>query len=237
MDQLKFFTTAIFARILLKRQIKWIQWIALILLFVGISLVQINNSSEKKNENYNQILGLLTVIVCCKFIYGYRFHSECAFSFRFLSGICSGFAGVYFEKIVKNTDLTLWICNIQLAMVSILTNFVVMYTIDRHRIEKFGIFHDYSSLVWFAVVLDSIGGLIVGLVLKYSDNILKGFASAISIVLACFVAMIFFHFRLSVLFASGSVLVIIATLIYSNAEWILSLSFWKMIQKNKPVFV
>ena len=44
-----------------------------------------------------------------------------------------------------------------------------------------------------AVLFQAILGLIISLVMKYADNILKGFASAISIILTSFISYIFLH--------------------------------------------
>mgnify|MGYP002785286521 CR=1 FL=1 len=37
-----------------------------------------------------------------------------------------------------------------------------------------GFFYGYDAFVWFLVAQQSLGGLIVALVVKYADNILKG---------------------------------------------------------------
>lgn len=72
---------------------------------------------------------------------------------------------------------------------------------DRHAIAEKGFFQGYSYIVWTAIVLQvthhiitdictyihilqAIGGLVVAAVIKYADNILKGFATAVSIVLS-----------------------------------------------------
>ncbi len=37
-----------------------------------------------------------------------------------------------------------------------------------------GFFYGYTPFVWYVVVLNATGGLLVALVIKYADNILKG---------------------------------------------------------------
>ena len=65
-------------------------------------------------------------------------------------------------------------------------------------------------------MLQAFSGLIVAVVVKYADNILKGFATSAAIVISCVVSMYLFDFQLSVQFVVGSTLVIAATYMYSR---------------------
>jgi len=56
----------------------------------------------------------------------------------------------------------------------------------------------------------------VAVVVKYADNILKGFATSAAIIISCIVSMYFFDFQLSAQFVIGSTLVIVATYMYSR---------------------
>ncbi len=47
---------------------------------------------------------------------------------------------------------------------------------------------------FFNIIIKAFGGLIVAIVVKYADNILKGFATSISIVLSCIVSIFLFNF-------------------------------------------
>lgn len=52
---------------MLRRQFNLVQWFALFLLFVGISLVQIENmTSTTQKQDVNPVLGLLSVVSACK---------------------------------------------------------------------------------------------------------------------------------------------------------------------------
>ena len=42
--------------------------------------------------------------------------------------------------------------------------------------------------VWYLVALNGLGGLIVAVVVKYADNILKGFACSMAIIITCIVS-------------------------------------------------
>lgn len=46
----------------------------------------------------------------------------------------------------------------------------------------------YNYAVWMAVLLNSMGGLVVAMVVKYADNVIKGFATSISVVVTAVVS-------------------------------------------------
>jgi len=65
---MKIFTTAIFMAILLHRRLGLIQWFALIVLFLGISIVEIGSlKSKTSKENAAVIKGLLFVSGACEY--------------------------------------------------------------------------------------------------------------------------------------------------------------------------
>lgn len=99
--QLKILTTAMFSVLLLRRTLRWLQWVALVVLMIGIALVQMPSSSVSGSEQQQRpfsFVGLTAVLCAC-----------CS----------SGFSGVYFEKILKGSSQSLWIRNVQLGMCKI----------------------------------------------------------------------------------------------------------------------
>ena len=84
-----------------------------------------------------------------------------------------GFAGVYFEKILKGSDVSVWMRNVQLAILSVPMGLVTSYLKDGAKIADNGFFHGYDNFVWFTVAQNALGGLLVAVVVKYDDNILK----------------------------------------------------------------
>merc|ERR1712032_613783 len=66
------------------------------------------------------------------------------------------------------------------------------------------------------ISLQALGGLVVAAVLKYADNILKCFGNALSIVLSCLLSAVFLQeFVPDLLFMIGTILVLVATSLYS----------------------
>jgi UDP-sugar transporter A1/2/3 len=89
---------------------------------------------------------------------------------------------------------------------------------DHKAILSDGFFQGYSPLVLLVITLEAGGGLVVAAVIKYADNILKSFVTAVSIVTSTIVSMWVFGFIVSKLFIEGSLLVFIAIGLYSRTE-------------------
>merc|ERR1712048_605005 len=84
------------------------------------------------------------------------------------------------------------------------------------RISESGFTQGYTFLVWGVILLQAVGGLVVAAVLKYADNILKCFGNALSIVLSCILsAVLLQEFVPDSLFVLGTLLVLLATTLYS----------------------
>ena len=84
-----------------------------------------------------------------------------------LAAVCSsGFAGVYFERILKGTRPSLWLRNIQLASFSVVFGLGGAYWKDGDRIHESGFLQGYDSTVWTVVCLQAMSGLIVAVVIK-----------------------------------------------------------------------
>ncbi|KAH1022699.1 hypothetical protein HUJ04_012054 [Dendroctonus ponderosae] len=195
--QLKILTTALFSVFILKRTLIRTQWISLLTLVIGVVLVQLaeghEQSSSKNAEGQNRFVGFTAALTAC--------------------GL-SGFAGVYFEKILKGSDVTVWMRNVQLALCSIPLGLISCYAYDGRAIAEKGFFFGHDQFVNYLVLLQAGGGLIVAVVVKYADNILKGFATSMAIVISCVAAIYLFGFQLSAQFVLGAAFVILSIFLY-----------------------
>lgn len=200
---MKILTTAVLSVIMLRRHLSRMQWFSLVLLFIGVGIVnvQANSSSAsvaKKDPasevSQSPFIGFLAVLTAC---------------------VLSGFAGVYFEKILKNTPQSIYVRNVQLGVIGALLGLGPVFAGDGTKVINNGFFYGYDIAVWSVVMLHGYGGIVVAVVVKYADNILKGFAASAAIIVSCIASMYFFDFKLSLLFLLGAVLVIIASYLYS----------------------
>jgi UDP-sugar transporter A1/2/3 len=128
----------------------------------------------------------------------------------------SGFAGVYFEKILKGgRPVSLWVRNVQLGIFGVILGVIgLVGTGDMAIVQRDGFFSGYSPVVWLVVITQAFGGLMIAVVIKYADNILKGYATSVSIVLSSVLSAVFFGFHITFLFCVGTVLVILAVMSY-----------------------
>lgn len=113
----------------------------------------------------------------------------------------SGLAGVYFEKVLKESphQSSVWIRNIQLGVYSLLASFFggVVWQ-DGSGIMQHGFFEGYNWVVWTTIILQAAGGLIASIVIRDADNIVKNFATSISIVVSFFISVWMFQFPVSI---------------------------------------
>lgn len=197
--QLKILTTAVFSAVLLQRKFSAKKWAALVLLTIGVSIVQVSGSKEEKNseESQKRFVGLIAVL--------------CA-------ACTSGFSGVYFEKILKGSKTSLWIRNVQMGLPSVIVAFITVYAKDSALVAKQGFLGGYTPIVWTVVTVQAVGGLIVAVVVKYADNVLKVFATSFSIVVSCILSAIFFDFHATFAFVVGASFVVLSTVMYSQPE-------------------
>ncbi|XP_012672927.1 solute carrier family 35 member A3b [Clupea harengus] len=197
--QLKILTTALFSVSMLGRRLGTYQWLSLLVLMAGIALVQwpveVPQTPEQTEPSAgSQLVGVLAVLAAC-----------CS----------SGFAGVYFEKILKETIQSVWVRNLQLGIFGLVFGLMVAFVNDGEAIRESGMFRGYNSLTWTVVLLQALGGLVVATVIKYADNILKGFATSLSIILSCIISYLWLEdFDPTSVFFLGTALVIAATFLY-----------------------
>jgi len=71
-------------------------------------------------------------------------------------------------------------------------------------------------VVLIIIILQSVGGILVAVVVKYADNILKGFATSSAIVISCVVSVYLFDVTLSVQFIIGTVFVMLSIYLYAK---------------------
>ena len=193
--QLKILTTAIFAVTMLNKKLIVTQWLSLVILIAGVAMVQLSDVKESTASTGEQskLVGFTAALSAC---------------------CLSGFAGVYFEKILKGSDISVWMRNVQLALLSVPMGLVTSYISDGAKIGENGFFHGYDAFVWFTVAQNALGGLLVAVVVKYADNILKGFACSLAIIITCVASIFIFDFSLSLQFTIGAGCVIGSIFLY-----------------------
>ncbi|ORZ24433.1 nucleotide-sugar transporter-domain-containing protein [Absidia repens] len=237
--QMKILSTAIFSVVLLKRTLQRDKWVALVMLMIGVTLVQSQSmassatppsippqqqpgtvddaehllADELTEDDMGNILvtqspfiGLIAVITSC---------------------ISSGFAGCYFEKILKTSETSMWVRNIQLGISGAFFSLVGMLAYDMQPIREGGLLQGYDGLTWIVVVNQALGGLLVAIVVKFADNILKGFATSLSIIVSGVISFYLFNFQPTLTFMTGACIVMVSSYLYG-------VDFMKRLVPVKP---
>ncbi|KAL9181515.1 hypothetical protein ACHAXT_010320 [Thalassiosira profunda] len=222
--QTKLLATAGCAVIILGKRIKKVQLISLILLTIGVMLCNMknfgNNSSAESAESEeaagDSTKGILATLGIAA---------------------CSGFASVYTEKVIKakrnisdgkaelpsqqeeakpqKNEWGLAYTQVQLAVVSLVIVGFYCVVSEMNVILEKGLWYGFNVPACISIFVSAIGGLIVAAVLKFADAVLKGYATAISVVLTGVLSMVMFGTRLNILYFLGIGNVVSAVFLYS----------------------
>jgi UDP-sugar transporter A1/2/3 len=210
--QMKLLTTAGFSVLLLRKKLLSNQWLALSFLAIGVGLVQIQIGTAKSTptsvtaasnvHTMNGLKGFMAVAAAC---------------------FTSGLAGVYFEMVLKNSQADLWVRNVQLSLFSLLPALAPVLFSHASSIRPGAgwisvMFRNFGVWAWATVTVQVFGGLVTAMVIKYSDNILKGFATSLSIVISFLASVVLFDFNITFTFILGSSIVLVASWLYNQPQ-------------------
>jgi UDP-galactose transporter len=215
--QLKILTTAVFSVVMLGRTLSARKWMALVLLVVGVSIIQVPQHTSATEQAWPRSLEDLRKLGSIA-AHKLRSHEHIVTDHAptqthmnpsigllavLIACALSGLAGVSFEKILKDSPsaqhTTLWVRNCQLSFWSLFPSlFLGVLWKEGAAIRETGFFAGYNWVVWMAIGFQAAGGIVVALVINYADNIAKNFATSVSIVLSCVASSWFFEFRVTV---------------------------------------
>ncbi|KAK1924098.1 hypothetical protein DB88DRAFT_489076 [Papiliotrema laurentii] len=233
--QMKILTTAFFSVILLRKRLSRAKWIALIMLAVGVGIVQIQSTStsahvssgpgahaSQSGASLRSEIPEESVVIPVRVMHPLR-----GFIAVTLACMTSGLAGVYFEYILKSSSGSapppdLWVRNTQLSLFSLIPALVPILfggSDDPSLGWLAGVVNKFSHFNGWAlgtVLTQTFGGLITAIVIRYSDNIMKGFATSLSIIISFLASVALFSYPITLAFIVGSSIVLGATYIYNS---------------------
>jgi len=198
LSNLKIVTTALLSVAMLGRSLTSTQWFSILGLTFGIGVVQrsLMTGNSGSNPNQNPVFGFMCILVMVSI---------------------SGFAGVFFEKVLKTTAASIWVRNIQLAMIGIFVSGLACIARDGVEISEKGFFHAYDWTVYTTIALSALGGLVVAVVVKFADNVVKGFATAIALVISSVVSIgVLQDSEFTLSFGVGASMVVASSVMYSS---------------------
>ncbi|KAJ3385064.1 hypothetical protein HDU84_002478 [Entophlyctis sp. JEL0112] len=187
--QLKILTTALFSVLMLNKSLSKLKWISLVLLTVGVALVQLQTDDAGVKSHKSASQNVVGLTAVA------------------IACVLSGIAGVClffrFEKAIEFRAIT---------------DRLAVYYFDSEVVRESGFFHGYSAWTLGAIACQAFGGLLVSLVVKYADNILKGFATSVSIIVSAVASVFLFDFEITGSFVIGATVVLFATHLYGLEE-------------------
>ncbi|BEJ16299.1 hypothetical protein CspHIS471_0509040 [Cutaneotrichosporon sp. HIS471] len=237
--QMKILTTAFFSVLMLGKRLSRAKWCALVLLALGVGIVQLQSttapghaaraSSYSKHSLRDEIpeaealvkravdAATATLPVTMRPFRGFVAVT--------MACLTSGLAGVYFELLLKSGTSSgtpdLWVRNTQLSLFSLVPALVpILFTGHSPDMSWFSNvaakFANFNGWAIGTVLTQTFGGLITAIVIRYSDNIMKGFATSLSIIISFLASVALFNYPITFSFVAGACVVLAATFLYNS---------------------
>ncbi|UZJ56090.1 hypothetical protein CBS101457_005410 [Exobasidium rhododendri] len=225
-SQFKIVTTAIFTVLYLQRRLSLQQWVSIFVLTFGIMIFQ-SSQSVSKIPKLSSITSPSSVTI--------------GFGLMILACLISGFAGTATEKILKEGKSSIWANNFQISVLSLIPaslpiiygSLVSYFATDLSASSSsssslslaaahsplpssFHPLEAFNGWTWSVIVLNILGGLLVSMVVKYADSILKAFAASVAVILTFVITFLFLGTKFTMLSLFGAALVVLAVLAYNR---------------------
>lgn len=196
-NQAKLVMTAVFAYIILKKDLSKVQWTSIVMLAVGLAVVQL--TSQKENITIQSSAAVST-----------------GFILMMIVALFSGFAGVYTELILKKGN-DFWATNAQMAGFSLVPA-TIMMLIECFRVGSFDVFEYFGGWAISTILMNAAGGILVSMVIKYADSIVKGFSLAAAVLCTILVNVVFLGARFSAPCLFGILTVLASVFLYNSSK-------------------
>jgi len=197
LTNLKLFTTSAVYRIAMQRQLRLVQWLALLLLGLGMALATVPSGGLAEDESGNLWLGTGIMI---------------------LVAWCSAIAGVLNEWLIKRSSHVL-AANVWLYGYGVLASciqLIVTNSTDSDRSEHLGFhFQGFGSLLpWLVVFCNAVLGQSIAFLFRYADSIVKLYAVCAAMGFTALVSTLVFGFSLHFHAAAGYLVSMISMCLY-----------------------
>ncbi|EIW84756.1 hypothetical protein CONPUDRAFT_116926 [Coniophora puteana RWD-64-598 SS2] len=239
--QMKILTTAAFSVAMLRKRLTGTKWLSLLFLAIGVAIVQVQTTATNSSTGGAAAKAVKAAVGSAEenspVHHVHVMNPVKGFGAVTAACFTSGLAGVYFEMVLKGSKADLWVRNVQLSLFSLVPCILpILYNRPSAAAAAAaaaaahlggpaastgvigGLLRNFGGWAWATVIIQVLGGLITAVVIKYSDNILKGFATSLSIVLSFLASVALFHFRITPSFVIGASTVLAATWMYNQPE-------------------
>jgi len=158
LNQTKLFWSAVFLWIFLKKPQSHEQIVALIMLTVAAVMLTLGQSDEGTDGHPSKnslIYGIMPVLT---------------------GSILSGIATTVSQKVLQNDNKNSYLYTTELAVWGILT-LIIYIQFNNEKIGDDGVFKGWTYMTILPVFTNAMGGVFVGLVVKYAGGVRKGFGT------------------------------------------------------------
>ncbi|XP_066343143.1 CMP-sialic acid transporter 4-like [Miscanthus floridulus] len=193
LSNLKVLVIAVLLKIIMRRKFSIIQWEALALLLIGISVNQLCSIPEGTNA-----FGLPVTTI--------------AYAYTLIFVSVPSFASVYNEYALKSQfDTSIYLQNLFLYGYGAIFNFLgILGTVIFQGPESFDIFRGHSRATMFLICNNAAQGILSSFFFKYADTILKKYSSTVATIFTGLASAAFLGQPLTVNFLLGISIVFIS---------------------------
>lgn len=197
-----------------------------------------DSSPILNHKPMNQALGLLSVILACLSSGFASVYFERAL--KSSNNLATPSIKYPPNSPLIRTSTSVWIRNIQLSFFGLLMGGVIVCIEDYREqwtarwdkslwwwesldpipnsLISSDFFSGFEPIVWVVIGFQVMGGLLNALVIQHADNIAKGFATSVSILLSFAASVVLFDFKLSIGSLAGCGLVCFATWLFNLSQ-------------------
>eukprot|EP00434_Breviolum_minutum_P039947 symbB.v1.2.035487.t1/scaffold4787.1/size34883/4 len=194
---MKLFTTSIVFRVVMKRQLRVFQWLALMLLGLGMALATTPARTAEMKDNHDLWMGTIIMVAV---------------------SWCSATAGVLNEWLIKKSTSVLE-ANVWLYLFGVITAAAPLPWSDEGYLVGF----TTSILPWSVVLCNAILGQSIAFLFRYADSIVKLYAVCAAMALTTLLSAIFLNFEVHFNAMGGYLVTFLSMcLYYTPSEVLLS---------------
>ncbi|KAL1139240.1 hypothetical protein AAG570_006226, partial [Ranatra chinensis] len=204
--QLRVVITGVVFQIIFKKELSRQQWISLVILTLGCMLKQIHFSDENHTKEVGEKQMNISISLSSLLL--------------FVQVLCSCFAGVYNEHLLKRhgSELNVYTQNIFMYVDSVLCNLTVL--ISQGNILQVLSYNTVAPFFGYKVMLVVVNNAAIGIVtsffLRSLNSILKTFASALELVFTAFLSRLLFSIPIYANTMLAICCIVFATVLYSQ---------------------
>eukprot|EP00403_Amphidinium_massartii_P019603 CAMPEP_0178427112 /NCGR_PEP_ID=MMETSP0689_2-20121128/29576_1 /TAXON_ID=160604 /ORGANISM="Amphidinium massartii, Strain CS-259" /LENGTH=307 /DNA_ID=CAMNT_0020048807 /DNA_START=27 /DNA_END=946 /DNA_ORIENTATION=+ len=187
LNNMKLFTTAITYRLVVQREQKVVQWLALTLLALGMSLSSYDPIELQQSPGSGTRSGVVLMMAI---------------------SLCSSFAGAANERLVKGSK------DVYQANVWLYTYGSIAQVLHIQSSQRIISLEGFTSLTWAIVVCNAVLGQSIAFLFRYADSIVKVYTTCMTIVFTTAVSVFLFDFQVKFQMVAGYTVCVISLCLY-----------------------